>query len=276
MTAQIRTFGMARMTVGSCANFHRKVLRSMEKATPAALHVEAQAPAYEAASKTLSSVVNRQQAFVATKAMQEADKIRDASAGVLVNVVKDYLTSPVAEKAAAAHLLYPQLSPYKGIGRHEQTKQSEEVNGMLGVLSIEANAAAATLLGIDPEIAALRKANEDFEEAADEKALEMNERMKVSDLDSQKLMDEANRLYEEIVRTVNAYAIVQPSEEIESFINQVNGYVGMYSDIAGSETSTDAPEPEPEIPETPDEETPDEEDGQPSVDDGEDDRPVVQ
>lgn len=276
MASQIRTFGMSRMSVGSCANFHRKVLLCVEKATPAALHVEAEAPAYEAASKALSSVVNRQQAFVATKAMQDADKIRDAAVGVLSNVVKDYLTSPVAEKAAAAQLLYPQLSPYKGIGRHEKTKESEEVNGMLGVLSIEANAAAATLLGIDPEIAALRKANEDYEDAADSKALEVDKRMKVSDLDSQKLMNDANVLYEDIVRIVNAYAIVQTSDEIEEFISQVNGYVGIYSKVSGSSTSTDAPDPTPETPENPDEDTSDDESQFPSVDDDEDDRPAVQ
>ena len=63
---------------------------------------------------------------------------------------------------------------------------------------------------------------------------------------------EANALYQDIVQTVNAYAIVQPSDEINTFIASVNGLVGTYSGIAGSSSKGgkaeggDTPEPEPE------------------------------
>ena len=276
MVTQILTFGMTKMTVGSCSNFHKDVLACIETATPAALHVEELVGPYQEASDLLSSVVNREQAFVATKSMEEADRERDNASGVIINVTYDYLSSLVPEKRSAAELLYPKLSAYKGIGRHEYTKETAEIDGMLGVFDAEDCASAAETMGIDSDVATLRTANDAFKKAFKAKTLEASEKKIVSELDSKKLMNDANVIYEDIIRTVNAYAIVQTSDEIKQFIKEVNGLVATYADIAGASTSTDAPEPKPETPETPDEETPDEEYGQPSVDDGEDDRPVVQ
>ena len=159
MVAQIRTFGMTKMTVGSCSNFHKDVLACIETATPAALHVESQVGAYQEASGLLASVVNRDRAFVATKSMESADRERDNAAGVVINVTYDFLSSPVEVKRTAAELLYPKLSPYKGIGRHEYTKETAEIDGMLKVFDDEACASAAETMGIDLDVEALRFAN---------------------------------------------------------------------------------------------------------------------
>ena len=137
------------MTVGSCSNFHKDVLACIETATPAALHVESQVGAYQEASGLLASVVNRDRAFVATKSMESADRERDNAAGVVINVTYDFLSSPVEVKRTAAELLYPKLSPYKGIGRHEYTKETAEIDGMLKVFDDEACASAAETMGIN-------------------------------------------------------------------------------------------------------------------------------
>ena len=178
MVAQIRTFGMTKMTVGSCSNFHKDVLACIETATPAALHVESQVGAYQEASGLLASVVNRDRAFVATKSMESADRERDNAAGVVINVTYDFLSSPVEAKRTAAELLYPKLSPYKGIGRHEYTKETAEIDGMLKVFDDEACASAAETMGIDLDVEALRLANEAFKKAFKEKTLEASEYLK--------------------------------------------------------------------------------------------------
>lgn len=269
---------MSQMLVGSCADFHDKVMGFITKATPAALHIEAKMSAYTDAVQKLASVVNRQRAYVSTKALAAADKLRDKACGTITAVVHAYLTSPVADKQAAAQLLDPQLSPYRGIGEHKYSKQTAEVKGMYSVLTAEKNAAAVTLLGLDPETAMLLETNTNFEKLFLEKAAEANEKGKLKNLDSDQLIDEANRIYNEIVEIVNAYAIVQSSDEINAFIENVNGLVKVYADEAGSSTGESG---------KPSEETPEEgggEDeggenqGQPSIDegDGEDDRPAVQ
>ncbi|MCD8137786.1 MAG: hypothetical protein LUH01_18275 [Parabacteroides gordonii] len=61
--------------------------------------------------------------------------------------------------------------------------------------------------------------------------------MMQSDVKSADTVAAANTLYSEIIQTVNAYAIVQPSDAITTFITNINGLVGTYSRIAGSSNS---------------------------------------
>ena len=263
MATQIRSFGMSQMTIGSCSDFHSKVLDFITTATPATLHVENKTAAYTTAVGALASIVNRQRAFVATADMKETDKTRDSASGVISNVVNAFLTSPVTEKSTAAHLLFPKLSPYKGIRNHEYTKQTAEVKGMLAMLDQTENKAAITVLGLTAEVEALRTANAAFETAFLSKTTEMSSRMTQSDVKSSDLVTEANTLYADIIQTVNAYAIVQPSEVITTFIANVNGLVGIYSRIAGSKNNggtTSGGDDKPVIP----------------GGDGDDDRPVIE
>ena len=217
------------MTIGSCSDFHTQVNKLITAATPAALHITAQAPGYSEASALLASIVNRQRSFIATASLADTDRTRDNAGGVISNVVGAYLTSPVAEKREAAMLLSPQLSAYKGIRNHEYTKQTAEVKGMLAVLDETENAAAVATLGLTEEVEALREANAAFEAKFLEKTEEMSARMDQRDISSKDTVAEANALYQDIVQTVNAYAIVQPSDEINTFIASVNGLVGTYS-----------------------------------------------
>ena len=225
------------MTIGSCADFHTQVSKFITTATPAALHIETQALAYTAAVETLSSIVNRQRAFIATASLSEADDVRDSAVGVISNVVNAYSTSPVADKQAAAKLLKPQLSAYKGIRNHEYSKQTAEVRGMLGVLDAEDNAAAITTLGLTEEVEALREANNVFEEKYLEKAAEATSRIGQADIKSEEAVDNANALYQNIVQVVNAYAIVQPTEAINTFIGQVNGLISVFTQVVGGNST---------------------------------------
>ncbi len=121
---------------------------------------------------------------------------------------------------------------------------------MLAMLDAEAEAVAA--LGLTEEVEAVREANAAFDTEFLKKTEEMSSRMTQSDVKSEDAVNEANALYQDIVQTVNAYAIVQPSDEINTFIASVNGLVGTYSSIAGSASKGgsasggDTPAPEPE------------------------------
>lgn len=263
MITQIRSFGMSQMTIGSCSDFHSKVLGFITSATPAALHVENLTAGYTLAVETLASIVNRQRAFISTASMKENDKVRDNAGGTINNVISAFLTSPVEEKSNEAHLLFPQISPYKGMRNHEYTKQTAEIKGMLAMLDQTENKAAIAKLGLTEEVEALRKANIAFEEAFLSKATEMSNRLTQNDIKSANIIAEANTLYSEIIQTVNAYAIVKPSEIITTFITNINGLVGVYSRIAGSSNSGGSTSGGDDKPVTP-------------PDSGGDDRPVIE
>jgi len=107
-------------------------------------------------------------------------------------------------------------------------------------------------------VAELAAANAAFEELFAQKAAELADRAPVSALDSAEVTRDANARYEKIVQVVNAYAIVSPTDEINGFIHDLNGYIAAYALIAGGSSkpsgSTDPEEPEePEEPTDPEE-----------------------
>ena len=234
MAKQIQSFGMTQMTIGACSNFHTTAVKYINEATPAALHIDDKAPAYTDVASLLASIVNRKRAFVSTPQMREADKLRDNATGTISLVINAYTHSAVDECRTAAQLLYQQMSPYRGIGNHEYNKETAEIRGMLAMLAEPENAAAVTTLGLTKEVEALREANAAFEEAFNARNDEVSAMV---------------RLYQEIAQTVNAYAIVQPTEELNAFIDKMNGLVGSLSAVSGSSASgsegPDVPEPEP-------------------------------
>ena len=251
MAKQIQSFGMTQMTIGACSNFHTTAVKYINEATPAALHIDDKAPAYTDAASLLASIVNRKRAFVSTPQMREADKLRDNATGTISLVINAYTHSAVDECRTAAQLLYQQMSPYRGIGNHEYNKETAEIRGMLALAMLEEadNAAAITTLGLQPEVDALREANAAFEEAFDARNEEVSAMVNQKSISSADAVAEANRLYQEIVQTVNAYAIVQPTEELNAFIDKMNGLVGSLASVSGSSTNgsegPDVPEPEP-------------------------------
>ena len=169
--------------------------------------------------------------------MRETDVTRDNAAGAISSVINALLKSPVDERRHAAELLYQQMSPYRGIGRHEYNKETAEIRGMLAMLAETDNAAAVTTLGLSPEVEALREANAAFEEAFDARNDEVSLQQEQRSISSADATAEANRLYQEIVQTVNAYAIVQPTDEINAFIDKLNGLTGSLASVSGGTAS---------------------------------------
>ena len=133
---------------------------------------------------------------------------------------------------------------------------------------------------MEDEVEQLRLANENFKKAQKAKFAENKERSPLSDTDSDALKDAADAIYREIAQTVNAYAIVQPTDEINDFIADMNGMIVTYvqaMDGTSSGGSTEKPgETEPGG-EDDDEDLPSVEEPEPGGEGEEEpDRPVVQ
>ncbi len=228
MTVQIKPFGMSQMTIGSSSDFHSKVVSIIKNDSPEVLHVENKIAAYISVTESLASIVNRRRALASTAQLKEADDTRDSAVGIIRSVTKACLTSFVTERKEAAQRLSLELAPYKNIRNHEYTKETAEVKGMLEVLDKKDNEKAIATLGLNAEVVALREANAVFELLFIGKAIEVSERMPQSDINSDEVVAEANALYTDIVQTINAYAIVQPTDKIKDFINLLNGLIVSY------------------------------------------------
>lgn len=237
MANQVKSFRMSAMTVASTSLFHQRFIILVKRFTSVLALIEQKMANYEGTVDTLGSIVNRQRAFLSTAQLKEADELRDGAGGVITGGTKLYLTTPSAIKREAARLVWNKISPYKRIRNHSYAKQTAEVQGMLAALREPEVAAAIELLGFTEEVEILAQANETFLEALDLRVSEKADQMAQSELKSKELMDLANSLYEGIIQVINAYAILQPSEELMAFIKEANGLVGTFSDFSNTGTS---------------------------------------
>ena len=242
MAQQLRKFTISRMTIGACADFHVTVVKHIMLTTPEVLHIEDKIAAYREKVKVLESIVNRKRSFRTTPGMRAIDKTRDSVIGSINGVVNVMRTSAIEEKRLAAQQLYQDLLPYRGIGRHELHKETSEVRSMLNVLDSEENRAAIQVLGLAQEVELLRETNEKLSEMFDKRYLEVSDVLRQSDINTKELKREVNKLYLSIAHTINAYAVVQPSDEINSFIDIINGLIGSMAAINGNSSANEPDE----------------------------------
>ena len=227
MANQINGMTFSSLPVARHCDFHYQANGLMQAAGADALHIAALLPAYAEAVEMESSIVRRKTTYVSTEQLDELDKLRDYALGVIKQVVNAHETNTIQAKSTAAKTLNAKMAPYKNISRHEKGAQTREVAGLLAVLSEEVAAAHIATLGLTEEVAELTRYNAAFEAAQKDKLQEEVERLPQKDIDTDELRKQVDARYAEIIQTVNAYAIVQPTDAINSFILQMNALISL-------------------------------------------------
>lgn len=235
MSTKINDLGLTRLTLASHAQCHQEVVALIEAVTPEKLHLEALAPQYAAAVTAEQQVVNRPTAYAETAAMQQADHVRDLTISLLFNLVDAYALSPKDAQQKSAHTLVTLLLPYRGIQAHEMHRQTTETSGLITALGEAAPVAALTALGLTALPEALDDANSDFLTAEAQRDKEALRRQPVSQADSKQLRLQADALYHQIVDTVNAYTLIQPTAEITDFVARMNVIVDKYRNVVANQ-----------------------------------------
>ena len=274
--------GFSYLNVGLHNDFHYQAYGKMKATGAQALHIENLLPAYGELVELESSIVRRQTTYVSTVQLNDADKVRDNAMGVILNVITAHKTNTIEAKRSAALALDAMVAPYRGISNHEKRTQTREVAGLLAVLNKEEAMAHIATLNLTEEVTLLAEKNATFAAVYDEKLQEEVERLPQKDIDTEELRKQVDEKYTEIVQTVNAYAIVQPTEAIEAFIAQMNALISLTKpgsssgsssggSTGGSTDTEPEPTPDPEPTPTPDPDptpTPDPDTGEDDDDEG--------
>lgn len=264
MVRQADTIAFTHATHAIHCDVHNQILGLILATGAESLHVEKLLPEYQQLVETENSLVRRATAYVSTTSLQEMDENRDNAVGVIINVVNAFTTSTIESKRKAAQALDAMLAPYKGITHHTYRSETREVNGMVSVLQSDAASAHITTLGLDAEVEELVLKNAQFDVVMKQKQSEEAARTPQRELSTDEVRAAVDSKYMEIIQVVNAYAVIQPTEEIEQFIIELNAILRLVEqDIARSgakkkeDKPTDPTQPtDPTEPTTPDEPTP--------------------
>lgn len=232
MATQIPTFAVTNLTLGSHTKFHTSAAELMTAGGGEVLHITDQLALYVAAVETEATIVNRQTSFVATEMMKEADKKRDDMLAVINGIINAHKYTHIEAKRTAQMHLASAYDPYRNIRGHEYSRQTAEVDGLIAALTTDEIAPHLQALGLVDEVAALSSANAQFSTELDRKVAEMTARRPEKDISTEEARAESDRLYADIVAIVNAYALIQPTEAITAFVDNLTGLVDTYRLIA--------------------------------------------
>lgn len=232
MATQVPQFPVSQLTLGSHTKFHTSAAELMTAGGGEVLHITDQLALYVAAVETEATIVNRQTSFVATEMMKEADKKRDDMLAVINGIINAHKYTHIEAKRTAQMHLASAYDPYRNIRGHEYSRQTAEVDGLIAVLTTDEIAPHLQALGLVDEVAALSSANAQFSTELDRKVAEMTARRPEKDISTEEARAESDRLYADIVAIVNAYALIQPTEAITAFVDNLTGLVDTYRLIA--------------------------------------------
>jgi hypothetical protein len=235
------------LTVGAFDNFASSVLAAFVKQGFNMLHLQSIGPELQAAITRLSEFINRQRAYDETPEVAKADANRDALWKAFYHAWS-YLMEldPSHPLYASALKLRSEMTPYKGVDRHEISKETTELNGLLRDLDNDDNGRALQTLGLTNIVSALSVANQAVEAAISARDVERGSRAAEKGGDTTPSLRKAVVVkLIEAYRQVNAAVRIVPMPEIEQAIQDVCGIIEHYKLVASEAKHRKGDEPEP-------------------------------
>ena len=230
----------SRLTHGSFLQMSQEIYTEILNTTPEALKLEVQAPLYADAITRLSNLVQRQTGYAETVDVTRADANRDAL-WMSIYYAVDYLRhlDPTSSLYPHVQRLLPAISPYKGMARHELTKETSEIEGFLAVASQTDNLAALKALGLEKLLAALTTENDKLKTSATTRTGSAATRaIGTGDETTDQVRRQTVDLYRQIAARVNAVQQLESTPAVVAFISKVNAIADHYTTVMANQGKT--------------------------------------
>ena len=205
----------------------------------------------EAANLRLTDFINETQRYGDTSEIAAADATRDTIFKAIYLSVEQ-LARVEGEigmtLATQAKKLFNVLAAYKGAYKHSLTKETEELQGLEFDMSKNPEIAdAVSALGMLPWFEALSSANTRVDYLYNHRTGERSDREAAKGGDStDSLRKTAAGLIANIIRRINVFNEVSPSDASRAAVNGVDGVIKQYKLVISSHAGKkEEPEPEP-------------------------------
>ena len=242
------------LTGGAYSEYVGRIINVFKTHTYSALALTEIGAQLETAHARFTEFINRERSYDETPAVAKADANRDALWNALY-YAWHYLMQldPSHPLYAEAVKLRSEMTPYKGVWKHELAKETAELSGLQRDLdNSQATALAIQALGLNTIATALFAANDEVRQILDARDLERGSRIGDKGGDTTASLRKAvSALLTDAYRQVNAVARINPGGSAEQAIRDVNGIIAHYTDVAAqpakrSGKEEPAPEPDPD------------------------------
>lgn len=171
----------------------------------------------------LQNNVARNSACPETIKLQAIDVERNTMGQYIITSVRNSLSLPLADKAAAATALYTVLKPYVGFYNQPAPQKTATIDGMLIDLNQDSIQEHIEALGLSAYIETLMLKNAQYKVVLEQRTQSRNNNKLV---DSATLRLEMDALYKYITTLAFAHNVVTPSDDINNYIATINAILG--------------------------------------------------
>lgn len=195
----------------------------------------------------LQDFINQQRSYAQTPEITRQDQKRDALWKALWYAwyYIDQLdpTDPLAQYSAK---LRPVMTAYKGMWKHEMMKETEEIKGLQHDLSPIAMEHALSELGLLTIAQGIFQANAALKARVREREHARGARIAENGGETGESIRKLTApIILELFKHTNALQRIMPSDAIAQFIQNINGVINHYKQVAASGGSRSGDEPEP-------------------------------
>ena len=256
LAKQIGSVAKTALTNAGHMSMNNEIYARISDATAAALHLEAFAPGYKECIDREAECVNRVTKSASTAQLEAKDKERDKTLQFIYSMNGSYKVCPDET-----------LRAYDKIYAKAYAEETALIDGLLLDFAKADVSEALKTLRLDTYVAQLKTLNDAYKALDITRTDEYSARVKTDTTKARKATDETLDL---IIQRVNAYAVLEPTEAINAFIDTVNQIFRKYKNLIAAKggptspsKSDDKPYPTPDPapdPENPggDSESPDE------------------
>jgi hypothetical protein len=227
---KVKSFYLPQLHNGEHTAYHEESSTQLNNADPATLGVSEHAVTY---ANALTGQKRTIDVFAASERSPESsklDQLRDKAYSALKAYLKVYANDPDNTLSEAAErLLFVVRKSAIDAGdplRLGLAKETTAINSLLR--NLEPLRADIELIGASQRFNALETANRSFEELQIERNLEKAGKHQGSVKDARAVTDAA---YNNVIERINALALLQGSEALDSFIKGQNAIIDKYANL---------------------------------------------
>lgn len=277
---KIERISIGKMNKGAHWNYMETVVSCLDKFEPVKTKVQTEYSSLLTAMETEKTYFTVSKKSETTAEIEESDRLRDMHYSGFSGAVDYALLSSDATKVKYAQQLKQYIKDSGVKTKDQRDKQTGRMTNFLtGLRAKFATEIAA--LNLEDIVASMERENEAVKAHTEDRAEEYGSRVKGALRKARAVTDDA---YRKLVEKVNALIVIEGGTDYEEFVKLLNAEIERYKrEVLNQSPKKDDEDADDDRPvtgeETPGEE-PEEPDGQPSVDEGEDndddDRPQVQ
>lgn len=223
---KIEAISLARLRHNEHHQFMSDFNALITKHTATELGIDSEVPEFNTSIGVQETAMRMEMGSSKSKSIEQLDLVRDKTWNAINLKVKATILSPFADEVASAEVIMRIIDNFGDIRSQSYNEESTSMTNLLTSLMLRTNASHLQKIGITAWVAEMKKQNDEFQAAFNERNTEYAGRENGDVRITRKAIDP---IYNRIVDKINASVILGVAKPaVATFVGEVNEMISYY------------------------------------------------